>query len=69
MMSRLRRIAVTQARMSKNSGTDITAPSHGLSCLSSRLSVMGVSRKKFNSRGRGLHDCWAKRITLRGTKE
>ena len=69
MMSRLRRIAVTQARMIKNSGMAITTPNHGFSCLAPRPTEMGVIRKKFNSRGRGWHDCWAKRRALCGTKE
>jgi len=56
MTCRLRRIAVTQARTIKKKGKAITTPNHGFSFLSMRPTEMGVIKKKFNIRGRDLHE-------------
>lgn len=66
MMRRLRRIATTQAKMIKKNGTAITGPNHGTSALSMMPTEIGVSRKKFNNKGCGLQDAWAKWGALPG---
>jgi len=47
---------MTQATTNNNKGMATTTPIHGLSPPSSIAAEMGVIRKKFNNRGRGLHD-------------